>query len=256
MDPAKRFTARSDVYARARPSYPTEVLELLRARFALAPGMVVADLGSGTGLFSRLLLDGGATVHAVEPNDDMRAEAERSFGAEPRFRSVAGRAEATTLAPRSVDLVTAAQAFHWFDVEATRRECVRILRPDVCGQVALVWNDRDLDGTPFLRDFEAILVEHCPGYRALQGKSDTPSIFDLFFGPGGWSRSTAPNEQRLDRAALVDRVMSASYAPTAGTDEHRALVSALGSSFDRHAEGDRVRIGYTSVVIGGRPRPA
>jgi SAM-dependent methyltransferase len=254
MDPAKRFSARADVYARARPSYPTEVLELLRARFALAPGMVVADLGSGTGLFSRLLLDGGATVHAVEPNDDMRAEAERSLGDEPRFTSVAGRAEATTLAPRSVDLVTAAQAFHWFDVEAVRRECVRILRPG--GQVVLVWNDRDVDGTPFLREFEAILVEHCAGYRALQGKSDTPDKFDVFFGPGGWSRYTAPNEQQLDREALVERVMSASYAPVPGTEEHAALVAALGSSFDRHAEDDGVRIAYTSVVIGGRPRPS
>src|SRR5262249_46107808 len=162
-----------------------------------------------TGIFTSLLLESGATVYAVEPNADMRAEAERGTIASldakrARLHLVNGRAEATTLPDASVDLVTAAQAFHWFDVEATRREVVRIPRGG--GRAAFVWNDRDVDGTPFLRDFEEALHRHCPGYRDLQGKSNTTSKFDAFFGPHGWTRLTAQNEQTLDREGLVERV--------------------------------------------------
>ncbi len=253
MDPTKRFSARADVYAQARPTYPAQVLEILREHHGLHEGAVVADLGAGTGIFTRLLLEVGAIVHAVEPNDDMRAEAERTFAGHPRFSSVAARAEATTLATSSVDLVTAAQAFHWFDVEPTRREIVRVLRPE--GHAAFVWNDRDLDGTAFLRDFEVVLQQHCPGYRELQGKSKgAADKFDAFFGHGEWSRHTAPNAQRLDRVGLVRRVMSTSYAPRPGTKEHEALVAALEHLFDQHALEGAVTISYTAVVIGGRPR--
>lgn len=136
-DPTARFSNRARAYARARPSYPEETLAILRAHHGLvvspaAGPSVVADVGAGTGIFTRLLLDAGARVFAVEPNADMRAEAERAlFGPSyaGRFTSVDGRAEATTLEPASVDLVVAAQAFHWFDVEAARLEHARILRP-------------------------------------------------------------------------------------------------------------------------------
>lgn len=249
-DPTERFSERASDYVKARPSYPTEVLGVLRAECALSARSVVADLGSGTGIFTRLLLESGARVHAVEPNDEMRAAAERALGTNARFSSVRGRAEATTLPVASVDLATAAQAFHWFDVDATRRELKRIVRPG--GHVALVWNDRDLRSTSFLRDFEALLVAHCPKYLELQGKADTTAKFDAVFGAGRWKRSVLPNDQRLDREGLVARVMSASYAPKVGTPAHDAIVAALGSLHDRYAESGSVRIAYTTVVVSGR----
>src|SRR5688572_11749971 len=113
-DPTGRFTHRADAYVKSRPSYPAGLFDVLRDECGLGPSSVVADLGSGTGIFTRLLLERGATVHAVEPNDDMRGEAERTLASEPRFHSVKGTAEATTLAAGSIHLVTAAQAFHWF----------------------------------------------------------------------------------------------------------------------------------------------
>jgi SAM-dependent methyltransferase len=251
MDPTTRFTARADAYVRTRPSYPPELLDRLRARYDLSATTAIADLGSGTGILTHLLLDAGATVFAVEPNADMRAEAERALAGHPRFTSVAARAESTTLPDASVDLVTAAQAFHWFDLDPLKREISRILRP--AGRVALVWNDRDVTGTPFLREYEAILTKHCPGYRELQGKADTPAKFDALFGEGGWTRHTARNEQQLDRAGLVARVMSSSYAPLPDTPERAALVAALESAFDRHAQTGVVTIDYVTVLIGGRP---
>lgn len=250
MDPTARFSDRASDYVKARPSYPREMLGILRIECGLGERSVVADLGSGTGIFTRLLLESGARVHAVEPNDEMRAAAERDLGHDPRFFSVRGRAEATTLPPASVDLATAAQAFHWFDVEATRRELLRILRPG--GHVALVWNDRDVASTAFLRDFEALLVSHCPKYPDLQGKADASSKFDVVFGSGRWKRNALPNDQRLDREGLVARVMSASYAPKTGTREHDAIVAALGSLHDRYAENGMVRIAYATVIVSGR----
>lgn len=249
-DPTERFSDRASDYVKARPSYPSEVLAVLRAECGLGERSVVADLGSGTGIFTRLLLESGARVHAVEPNDEMRAAAERELGANPLFMSVRGRAEATTLPPASIDVATAAQAFHWFDVEATRRELHRIVRPG--GHVALVWNDRDVTSTPFLRDFEALLVTHCPKYPELQGKADATAKFDAVFGPGRWKRTTLPNDQRLGREGLVARVMSASYAPKLGTPEHDAIVAALGALHDRYAEANAVRIAYLTVIVSGR----
>jgi SAM-dependent methyltransferase len=250
MDPAKRFSARADAYAQARPSYPREALDILRTHFGLGPTTVVADLGSGTGIFTRLLLESGALVHAVEPNAEMRREAERTLANFPRFRSFSGRAEETMLPASSMDLVTAAQAFHWFDLARFEVELRRVLRPN--GRAVLVWNDRDTEGTPFLGEYETILVEHCPGYRELQGKADTFDKFDQLFGSGGWTRHIAKNDQHLHRDGLIMRVMSASYAPAAGP-AHDALATALRAAFDRHAAKGVVRIAYTTVIIGGAP---
>lgn len=248
-DPTARFTGRSGAYEKTRPSYPAETLDVLRTHAGLGHESVVADLGSGTGIFTRLLLSSGATVWAVEPNDEMRRAAEAELGEEQRFHSVEGRAEATTLPDASVDLVTAAQAFHWFDADAASAEMRRILRgPPRGGFVALVWNDRDLAGTPFLREYEALLVAHCPEYRALQGKSDTPAKFDALFGRGRWTRHVAKNAQRLDREGLVLRVRSASYAPA----DDAALARALEALFDRHAKDGAIEIPYTTAIIVGR----
>ena len=251
------FSGRVDDYVKTRPSYPNALLDVLRERCNLRAASVVADLGSGTGLFTRLLLETGATVHAVEPNDEMRAAAEAMSKGEASFHSVAGTAEATTLPDASVDLVTAAQAFHWFDVERAHAELRRILRTRAAARetssVALVWNDRALDANAFHRDYEELLVRRCPRYRELQGKADTTAKFDALLGAGCWKRASVPNEQRLDREGLVGRLLSSSYAPRPGDPSHDATFAELRALFDRHAEGGSVAMLYTTVAITGRP---
>ncbi len=128
-EPTQRFTHRVEDYIRARPSYPAAALDVLAEACGLGPDSAVADIGAGTGIFTELLLAHAGTVYAVEPNDAMRAAAETHLAHRPGFVSVAGTAEATGLAAGSVDLVTAAQAFHWFDPDRTRAEWQRILRP-------------------------------------------------------------------------------------------------------------------------------
>lgn len=250
MDPTRRFSARAGDYARARPSYPAETLAILAAHHGLRRSSVVVDIGSGTGIFTKLLLDYGASVLAVEPNADMRAEAERSLRGCKGFTSIDGRAEATTLGYAPADLVVAAQAFHWFDVDAARAEHARIAKSHA--HAAFIWNDRDTSGDEFLTRYDAILTKYCYGYKRLQGHADTPDKFDAYFGKGKWTRHTTPNSQRLDRSLLVARVMSSSYAPLLDSPEYTAMVAALGEAFDRHAENGAVTIPYETIVIGGR----
>ena len=161
-DPTQRFSDRVDNYVRYRPDYPRGVLDILREGAGLTPAAVIADIGSGTGISTALFLQNGNPVFAVEPNGEMRGAAEKWLQTDPRFHSVDGRAEATTLPGASVDFIVAAQACHWFDLEKTRAEFRRILRP--VGWVVLLCNRRLKHTTPFLRDYEALLRTYATDY--------------------------------------------------------------------------------------------
>ncbi len=146
----RRFSGRVENYVRYRPGYPPEVLQTLKSECGLEPNHVVADIASGTGIWTRMMLGNGNRVFGVEPNAEMRASGEQLLARFPKFISSAGTAEATTLADQSVDFVTAAQAAHWFDRKRAREEFLRILKPG--GRLVLLWNQRRTDSTPFLRD--------------------------------------------------------------------------------------------------------
>ncbi len=147
QEPTHRFSSRVDNYVLHRPGYPADVLGLLRTECGLTPNSVIADIASGTGIFTRLLLENGNRVYGVEPNPEMRSAGETFLAAFPRFTSITGTAEATILAAQSVDLITAAQAAHWFDRGKSRREFVRILKPG--GWLVLLWNERQPTRRPF-----------------------------------------------------------------------------------------------------------
>jgi len=188
-DPTRRFSSRVENYIRYRPGYPIAVIDLLRNKCGLRSASVVADVASGTGIFSRMLLEGGNPVFGVEPNAEMRKAGETFLRAYPNFTSVEGTAEATTLADRSVDLVTAAQAAHWFDRPKTRHEFVRILKPS--GWTVLLWNERRIDSTPFLREFEQLLLRYGTDYQSVRHERTTQAI-ETFFAP---SRFQAPAQR-------------------------------------------------------------
>lgn len=247
-DAATRFTDRVDDYVRYRPGYPPQVIETLREEAGLGPGRSVADVGAGTGIFSRLLLESGAEVWAVEPNAAMRAAAEAVLGGEPRFHSVAAAAEATTLPDRSMDLVVAAQAFHWFDMEAARVEFARILRPG--GKVAVVFNNRRDRSTPFLAEYEGLMHRFATDYGAVDHRAVDRTRLLPFYG-GDFEVRSFPHAQELDWAGLRGRLLSASYAPATGHPDHEPMLGALRRLFEEHAEKGRVRIEYdTEVYVG------
>jgi SAM-dependent methyltransferase len=249
FDSTKRFTSRVANYVRFRPGYPAGIVELLRDEYGLTADSEVADIGSGTGLLSRLFLDAGLAVSGVEPNREMREAGEALLADYAGFRSVDGTAEATTLGDSSVDLITAAQAFHWFDVEATRREWLRVLRPK--GAVALIWNERFID-TPFMREVEAITDKYAAagdpdGKIREAGRGRIGGLF----GSSGFRVDDFPNHQMFDFAGLVGRISSSSYLPMAGEPAYAAMSGELGAVFEKWQEDGLVRFLYRTKVFHG-----
>jgi len=244
----ERFSDRVDDYVRYRPRYPAELLALLVRAGNLGTASVVADVGSGTGIWSGRLLESGAKVVGIEPNRAMRQAAEQALAHEARFVSVEGSAEATGLAPASVDMVTAAQAFHWFDPGPTRAEFSRILRP--AGIVALVWNQRR--DSPLNREYEAMLEELAPDYAQVResDRAAGPKIA-AFFGASKPRSATYENEQRLDEKGFRGRLTSSSYAPRPGDPRYEAILERLGRIFASHARGGQVTLTYDCLVFYG-----
>jgi SAM-dependent methyltransferase len=248
IDPKERFSNRVDDYVRYRPSYPAGSIDLLHRIAHLGPSTLVADVGSGTGIFSALLLQAGARVVGVEPNAAMRAAAERMFAAEPRFESREGSAEATGLADASVALVTAAQAFHWFEPQRARAEFARILVPG--GWAALVWNQRK--DTPFNRDYEAMLDRFAPDYANVRerDRAAEPRI-RAFFAPFAVDVASFDNAQQFDEVGLRGRLTSSSYVPPKGHPLHEPILAELASIFRAHARDGHVDVSYETVVWYG-----
>ncbi len=248
LNPTERFTGRVAAYERYRPSYPQAVLSYLNDE-GLTPGHVIADVGSGTGLLSRLFLGNGNRVYGVEPNRQMRIAAEAALGSSGLFVSVDGRAEATGLPDGSVDLVTAGQAFHWFDVEPTKLEFRRVLKPG--GRVALIWNTRRTEGAQFLAAYEAFLREWCPEYGEVSRHYADPESLAVMWGPDGGRKAGFENVQELDLEGLEGRLESSSYAPGPGHARHDAMVAALRDLFADHQVEGTVRFEYdTDVYLG------
>lgn len=249
MDSTKRFSSRVDNYVKYRPSYPPAIIPFLAQKCGLTPNDVIADVGSGTGLLTKLFLENGNRVMGVEPNREMREAGEHFLAAYPDFISVDGTAEATTLADASVNAVVAGQAFHWFDIEKAQREFLRILRP--AGWVALIWNARRVDGSPFQRDYDQLLRTYSEEYaRTNHQDTVTDAAIDAFFA-GHAQSAHFDNAQRFDFDGLLGRLMSSSYAPEAGHPNHAPLVQALRDLFDKHQRDGVVTFEYDTEIYFG-----
>jgi SAM-dependent methyltransferase len=248
-DATQRFSSRVDNYVRYRPGYPPEVLDLLKSECGLTPDSAIADIASGTGIFTRMLLENGNPVVGVEPNDEMRRAGERLLESYSAFASIAGTAEATTLPDHSVDIATAAQAAHWFDREKARREFVRILKPG--GWLVLLWNERRTDSTPFLREYEHLLLAYGTDYREVRHERTTAEIAD-FFSPSPFRSSTLEMRQQVDYAGLEGRLMSSSYTPTSDQANYDAMLRELRRIFDAHQIDDCVSLDYNTLAYYGQ----
>lgn len=236
-------------YVKYRPGYPAAVVDCLRELAGLRADSRVADVGCGTGKLAEVLLAAGHRVVGVEPNGPMREAARVLLGGDPNFEAVEGTAEKTSLADHSVDLITAAQAFHWFDAAKARREFERILRPG--GAVALIWNHRRTEGTPFHEAYEALLRRHCPEYASIVADHADEEAIAAFFAPSPVRQARFDNAQSLDFDGLSGRLLSSSYAPMAGPG-HEAMMRELREIFARHERGGRVSMGYDTKVFCGR----
>ncbi len=243
MKVTERFSDRVQAYVRFRPDYPSALLEALWAR---APGAAV-DLGCGTGILSAQLVAAGFRVTGVEPNGPMGDWAAEAVGG--AFQLVRSTAEATTLPDGCCQLVTAAQAFHWFRPLEVRAECIRLLVPG--GVVALIWNDRDPRQSALLRGYEALLQAHGTDYADVAAKYVQPEVLAAFFGPAGHEERFFPHAQRFDREGLRGRLESSSYVPRPGTPGHAPMLEALDRLFDAHEHAGFVDFPYRTRLVWG-----
>jgi SAM-dependent methyltransferase len=245
----QRFSSRVDNYVRYRPGYPREVVNLLKKECGLTTDSIIADVASGTGIFTQMLLENGNRVFGVEPNAEMRRAGEAFLQSYPRFTSVAGAAEAATLPDHSVDLVTAAQAAHWFDREKARREFIRILKPG--GWCVLLWNERRTDSTPFLREYEQLLLTYGTDYEEVRHERTTAEIAE-FFSPSPFQSSALEMRQEVDYAGLEGRLLSSSYTPTPENENYEPMLRELRRIFDEHQINGRASLDYNTLVYYGQ----
>jgi SAM-dependent methyltransferase len=245
FNPLGRFTGLADVYARSRPTYPDAAVRAVIDRARLGPASLLVDVGCGTGIAARLFAARGVPVIGVEPNPDMRQRAEaepRPAGPAPHYRD--GRAEATGLPDGCADVVLAAQAFHWFEPDASLREFHRILKPG--GWVALIWNERD-ESDPFTAAYGTV-IRTGPDTAAVEGPraraGDALRTHPLF---EDYERLTFHHGQPVDAQGLRGRAFSASYAPrdAAGV---AAWSAALGRLFNEYQRGGRVELRYETTL--------
>lgn len=248
IEPTKRFSSRVECYVRARPTYPSQVIRILEQDCGFSSASVVADIGAGTGIFTRLLLENGNRVFGVEPNREMRLAAEEYLSQYPKFVSIEGTAEATTLPNHSLDQVTSAQAAHWFERESALGEFRRILKPK--GFLLLVWNERRIEGSAFGSDYERLVSEYgtdydqvCERGRASEGGN--------FFGRHPWVERKLSNYQDLDYPALEQRLLSSSYVPQLDDERCPPMLAKLRQIFERHQRAGRIRMEYdTKLYLG------
>ncbi len=244
-DSTRRFSDRVEAYVKFRPGYPVELVQTLLQK--TSPG-TVADVGSGTGIFTCLLLDQGLKVFAIEPNANMRHAAEALFSDYPHFISIDAPAEHTGLADHSVDLITAAQAFHWFNNAVTKAEFRRILKPD--GKLALIWNKRKVS-QPFQHAYDAVLRAYVPEYGEVNHMNLSEADIAGFFENGNMEVLRFDNSQQLTFAGLLGRLKSSSYCPAENSPQYPSLVAELAALFEQFALNDMIDFQYdTQLYLG------
>jgi len=252
MEPTQRFSQRVNDYAKFRPSYPTPAATLLREECRLAPGAPVADVGSGTGIFSRLLLRQGFRVIGVEPNREMREHGARNLRCYSLFQSWDGRAEDTGLPDGTVEAITVAQAYHWFNERETRREFRRILKPE--GWVFVIWNDRRTDGSNFQRAYEGLLAEFGTDYHEVNHRGPNRLDFADFIHNDECESRIFPNRQECSWEQLRGRLLSTSFVPVPGDPDCLPMIRRLEQLFLRYQRNNRVTLDYDTRVLWGRMR--
>jgi ubiquinone/menaquinone biosynthesis C-methylase UbiE len=246
----ERFSDRVQDYIQYRPSYPSAMVEFIESACELQPGSIVADIGAGTGIFTKLLLERGYKVFAIEPNAEMLSAAEQLLASYPGLTGLPGTGEHTGLPDRSIDCITVAQAFHWFDQTLTRQEFIRILKPG--GRVVVIWNNRKIDSSPFLQDYEQLLNTFAPEYSFVKARNVSQEQLQSFFAPGKIQVATFDNAQQFNFEGLLGRMLSSSYVPKEDQPQYTEMVEQLRSLFATHQSEGMVSIEYDTVVYYGQ----
>lgn len=247
-DPTKRFSDRVRDYIKYRPDYPAEIISFLEEKIGFSKKWIVADIGSGTGILSRLFLKNNNKVYCVEPNKEMREAGEKEFGKYSNFISIDGKAESSKLYENSIDIITAGQAFHWFDLQETRKEFSRILKDD--GYVVLIWNDRKTDADRFAKEYEKLVNDFGTDYKKVDHKNVTEEILRSFYKT--YDMKVFTNYQDLDYKGLRGRLGSSSYLPGNSHPDFNKMMKRAEEIFRNSQVNGLVRIKYNTKLYFGK----
>lgn len=246
-DGTNKFTGKAEIYALSRQSYPKEFIDYLYDKVGFSKDSAIADIGSGTGKFSVELLKRGSEVFCVEPNDDMRAAAEGSLLQYGNFHSIKGRSDNTGLQNNSVNFVTAAQAFHWFDGNKFKQECRRILKEN--GAVILVWNMRG--ECQFNARNAEIFEKYCPEFRGFSSEKRDKADVVRFFN-GIFERAAFDNSYIVDRKTFIARCKSGSYSLSTYDPNYGQYIRELNELFDKYSTDGVVEIPSETISYIGK----
>ena len=244
-----RFSNKVENYIKYRPSYPSEMFDFIKLELNLTSEKVVADIGSGTGISTELFLKNGNRVYAVEPNKEMREAGEKLLSKYENFISINGTSENTMLDDDSIDLISAFQAFHWFDVPKAKKEFKRILKED--SYVLLVWNDRKTNTSEFLKAYEALLQEYSSDYKEVNHKNIAENDISLFLDKG-YKSKTFENYQLFDFEGIKGRMFSSSYVPDENTKEGQKILLELEKIFNKFNNNNKVKFEYLTEIFFGK----
>ena len=232
-----KFNGIGNIYAKFRPNYPREFLNYAYTYVGATEKSVFADIGAGTGILTGQILNEGNKVYSVEPNKDMRKIAEKDLNHFTNFHSIDGAAENTTLADNSIDIITVAQAFHWFDRQSFKCECQRILK--CTGQVVLVWNSRDAK-SELVTENDNINKKYCPNFKGfsgcMRGATDEDDFSDFF--SNEYESKIFNNPLNFDKDGFIGRNLSSSYALKSHDDNYNEYISDLTILFNKYSENN------------------
>lgn len=248
MKNEERFSNRAELYLKYRPTYPDVLMRLLEKEAGFSPGACIADIGSGTGFSSELLLKHGCKVFGVEPNKSMRQIADQYLQNYHGFKSQNGTASNTGLPIQSVEGILCAQSFHWFHDEATLKEFQRIARSG--SKVAIVWYDRDED-QPFQQAYQELIDRFATDYQLISHKQISDQDISEFFRHSGYQKFILPHEQRLDLDGLIGRTLSCSYMPHEHSENYVEMLAAIRNLFSRFEENGILIFAYALRIYIG-----
>lgn len=248
MDSRKKFNGIANEYTQSRPSYAVKFIECLYEKHSFSKSSVIADIGSGTGKFAKQLLDKGSNVVCVEPNTDMRLVAEKELSEYPHFKSVAGSAENTTLPDNSVDFITTAQAFHWFDTKSFKAECSRIIKPG--GKAFLIWNTRNTEAL-INQKLHSVYSKYCPDFKGFSGGTKPHDDRIKYFFDNNYEYITFDNPLYFDREKFINRSLSGSYSLKKGDSNFNLYIEEIEKIFDEFETDGIVKIENHTVVYVG-----
>ena len=249
----EKFTGKAGLYKKFRPSYPKKFLDYLYSQIGFSKDSIIADIGAGTGIFSKLLLERGSKIYAVEPNKDMRQTSINDLSEYKKFNFVNASAENTGLHEKSVDFVTVAQAFHYFDRDLFKQECQRILRPG--GKVVIIWNDVDNE-SELIQKSGDIIEKYRIHDRSGHQRSGNLHEYSDFFVDGIYEYKTFKNDFLESREQFIGGNLSASYAPNEEEypEKYHCFITELNELFDKFCVNDilhfpQITKSYVGVMV-------